>query len=190
LETLCCDFCEVTDAKGGETLKRFPVQKGDLLVTDRGFAHVEGIVSVVQRGGDVLLRLNWSNVPLEDAQGKKISILVFLRTLSGRRCGEGVFWVRCPKTGKRVQVRICAKRVEEDVARHRRKRLRREARRQGRRLRRETLETARYFWVLTTVPASVWSAEQVVEIYRRRWQIELTFKRLKSLLRLWIGCPR
>jgi Transposase DDE domain len=36
--------------------------------------------------------------------------------------------------------------------------------------------------VFTTVPESEMSATEVLEHYRSRWQIELVFKRLKSIL--------
>jgi IS4 transposase len=39
-------------------------------------------------------------------------------------------------------------------------------------------------WVLTTLPAAKASAGQILELYRLRWQVELLFKRLKSLLHL------
>ena len=38
--------------------------------------------------------------------------------------------------------------------------------------------------VLTSLAPEGWSAAQVLELYRCRWQIELAFKRLKSLLQL------
>jgi hypothetical protein len=38
--------------------------------------------------------------------------------------------------------------------------------------------------VITTVPESLASDLVIMELYRVRWQIELEFKRLKSLLRL------
>ena len=47
----------------------------------------------------------------------------------------------------------------------------------------QTLEAAGYVFVFTTLDASH-SATQVLELYRMRWQIELVFKRLKSLLGL------
>ena len=43
---------------------------------------------------------------------------------------------------------------------------------------------AGYVMVFTTVPASHFSTAEVLEWYRVRWQIELVFKRLKTLAEL------
>ena len=43
-------------------------------------------------------------------------------------------------------------------------------------------EAAQYVFVWTSLPEKEYSAEAIMELYRLRWQIELTFKRLKSLL--------
>jgi hypothetical protein len=48
----------------------------------------------------------------------------------------------------------------------------------------ETREYACYVLVFTTLPQSHASAPYILECYRLRWQIELTFKRLKSILQL------
>jgi Transposase DDE domain len=48
-------------------------------------------------------------------------------------------------------------------------------------LREVTLEQSGWIVVLTTVGEDVLSAHEVLEWYRVRWQIELAFKRLKSL---------
>ena len=47
----------------------------------------------------------------------------------------------------------------------------------------ETLEAADYVFVFTTLGEEL-GAEQVLSLYRLRWQIELEFKRLKSLTQL------
>src|SRR5208282_5617539 len=44
--------------------------------------------------------------------------------------------------------------------------------------------TGEVIWVLTTLARAQASALQILELYRVRWQIELLFKRLKSLLHL------
>ncbi len=93
------------------------------------------------------------------------------------------------KSGKRaprppaVDGRLCAIRKSEAAAAKARDRVRRESQRNGTVLQPQTLEAAAYVFIFTTLPKQV-SAAQVLEIYRLRWQIELEFKRLKSLIAL------
>ena len=47
-----------------------------------------------------------------------------------------------------------------------------------------TREFAKYVIVFTTFPAAAFPAERVLEWYRLRWQVELVFKRFKSLAQL------
>lgn len=185
LGTLQCDFVEVTDIEGGETFKRFPVARGDLLIGDRIYATRAGIAHVVGHGGDVLVRFPVSNLPLQTASGTRFCLLKKLRKLRVGEVGEWVCWVR-PDTpdGPAIRARVCALKKSRAAALQAREKLRRKARKTGHALQPETLEAAGYVFVLTTVPAETLSAEQVLEIYRGRWQIELVFKRLKSILGL------
>ena len=48
----------------------------------------------------------------------------------------------------------------------------------------ETRKYAQYVLVFTTLPASAASTEQILEAYRLRWQVELTFKRMKSIAQI------
>ena len=48
----------------------------------------------------------------------------------------------------------------------------------------ETLEYGKYVIVFTTFPATEFSASDVFEWYRTRWQVELLCKRFKSLAEL------
>jgi SRSO17 transposase len=79
---------------------------------------------------------------------------------------------------------VCALKKSRIAAQRSREKLRKTAARKGHHLRAKTVEAAGYVIVLTTLPAQVLSAEQVLEMYRGRWQIELVFKRLKSILGL------
>ncbi len=76
--------------------------------------------------------------------------------------------------------RLCAIRKSEAAAA--KVRDQHESQRNGTVLQPQTLEAA-YVFIFTTLPKKV-SATQVLEIYRLRWQIELEFKRLKSLIAL------
>ena len=44
--------------------------------------------------------------------------------------------------------------------------------------------TAGWLMLITSLPREAWPAERVLTLYRRRWQVELAFKRLKSLIGL------
>ena len=68
--------------------------------------------------------------------------------------------------------RACAKAVEK-------------ARQHGREAQPQCLESAAFVLVLTSLPDK-FSAAQVLELYRCRWQVELAFKRLNGL---WSRAP-
>ena len=81
-------------------------------------------------------------------------------------------------------MRLVAIRKSEEAAEEARKKILKEAARKGKSPQPKTLELAGYILVLTSTADDDLSAEEVLEIYRFRWQIELVFKRLKSLLHL------
>jgi hypothetical protein len=179
LPSLICDFAEVTDATGGETYTRVPVQRGDVLLGDRGYCHREGVAHVLEHGGDVVVRLNSSNFPLLDANGNALDLLGTMRLLVDH-VPEG--WdVRFKANGREYAARLCAVRKSASAARASKERLLKAARKKGKVLQERTIELAEYIFVLATRGLDALSAEQVLELYRARWQVELGFKRLKSL---------
>jgi len=56
------------------------------------------------------------------------------------------------------------------------------ASKKGKELRPETLEYAEYITLFTTASRRNLKGEDVLSLYRGRWQIELAFKRLKSII--------
>jgi hypothetical protein len=180
LTTLACEQVQVTLPDEGETLTRFAVQRGDVLMADRGLAHRRGIRHVVQHGGDVVVRMNLVSVPLEDAQGREFRLLPRLRKLS---IGQAQSWSAVMRDDNgAIDVRVCALKKSAEQTRTAQEKLRQVATKKGRALQPDTLEAAGYVVVLTTL--SDVPARQILELYRYRWQIELAFKRLKSLLHL------
>ena len=61
------------------------------------------------------------------------------------------------------------------------KKLKRDASKKQYQLKPETLEYAKYVMIFTDLSADQISTGEVLTWYRMRWQIELLFKRLKSL---------
>jgi hypothetical protein len=184
IPNLQCDFFVVTDASGGETYKRVDVKRGDVLLADRGLAHREGVAYVVDQEGDVIVRLNRTNFPLEDSHGDAIDVLSKLRTLKGNEVGEWA--VQFESASKMYRARLCAVRKTFQAPEDAKKKARKYARKKGHKVKPETLESLEYIFVLTTLPAHEASCAQILQCYRARWQVELAFKRLKSLLHIGV----
>jgi IS4 transposase len=75
---------------------------------------------------------------------------------------------------------VHAVRLPPEAAEAARRRCQTTARRKGRTPREDTLFLSGWMMVFTTVPAATLEGATVLELNRCRWQIELTFKRLKS----------
>jgi hypothetical protein len=166
----------VTDASGGETFKQFLFEPNELVLGDRAYSHHKNIAYVLEHGADVLVRYNRGSLPLWH-QGERVDVLARVRALSG----EGAVLdlpVTFEHDDEHISGRFIATRLPDADAEKARKRLRKE---QGASITKETLEAAAYVMLFTTVPRERMSASKCLEAYRLRWQIELQFKRWKSL---------
>lgn len=181
-----CDFFRLTPVKGkgnGESLKYFDIKPGDCLLADGGFSHLAGIREVHQHGGSVIVRLNEQSTPLEAEDGKPIKLLDWLGTLpEPGQVGEMHVWLPPAKgSHQRLPARLCAIRKSIEATTLAERKLKRKASRNQSKLKDATLEHSAWIVVLTTIGDDTLNAKEVLEWYRVRWQIELAFKRLKSL---------
>jgi hypothetical protein len=180
LASLKIDDLAITDVSGGERLSRFTFQPQEIAVADAGYAHRAGLESVVRSGADFLVRLNWSNLPLVTIDGQPIDLLAHARTVEGTTPAE--FTVRV-RGSNMAPVRLLIVRKTKAAAAESRRRKEKE-RGKKRVVDLRTLEATEYVMLLTSASADQLSVEQAFELYRFRWQIELTFKRLKSIINL------
>ena len=180
LHTLSCDEVHVSEATVGESLTHFDIRAGDVIMADRGFAKRPGLRHVVQRKADVVLRASLTNLPLHDRGGRQLDMLPLLRTLA---IGQAADWpARVQDDIGAIAVRVCAYKKTAAQTLAAQEAIQQEARKKQRTVQPQTLEAAGYVVVVTTLAEP--SAAAIMEFYRRRWQIELAFKRLKSLLQL------
>jgi hypothetical protein len=186
LPSLECDAFEMTAARGpgtGEKLERLAVAPGDLILADRGFCRPAGVAAVARQGAALILRLHSCSLPLYHAGRRRFVLVEELRKLTQPgQVGEWNVQVRSAEGA--ISGRLCALRKSQQATAQAERRVLRKAQRNGKTTRPATLELACYVLVFTTVPASDFSAAEVLELYRSRWQIELHFKRLKSLAQL------
>ncbi|MCD6163790.1 MAG: IS4 family transposase [candidate division Zixibacteria bacterium] len=181
LKPLLCDYFKVTDNHVGETFKLVPIEKGDLLVGDRAYSNARSVAHVLDNGGEVLVRMKVISFVLRSANGKSFKLLSRLKKLRVGCIGEWTVHV-VGDNGRMIPGRICALRRSKAAIEMELKRIHRNSARHGRIPGRKALEVAKYSCVFTTVDQSVLSATDVMELYRARWQVELAFKRLKTLL--------
>ena len=184
LPSLTCDYFKLTPTKGkgtGESFFQYPIRTGDHIIADRGYSTAPGIHHVASKKADVIVRVNTSTLPLWNLEGKPFSLLEKVNTI--QQAGAVDSWdVLVPKHKElTVRGRICAIRKSNEAIRVAHERIRKTARRKGTLTKPETLEYAKYVIVFTTFPASNFSASSILEWYRIRWQVELVFKRFKSI---------
>jgi len=186
LGALTINQVKLTDFRGGESLKRFKFSPGDVVVADRGYSRRGELATVVRQRGDFIIRLNWANVPMMDEGGKRFDLLNALRGIPEATVTDFNLRVRPdPKHDvPALPVRVVAVRKSEEAAAESRKKILKAAARRQRNADPRALELAAYVLVITSLEAEKLPSEDVLEIYRFRWQIELAFKRLKSLLDL------
>lgn len=180
---MVCDFYELTDVSGGERYNRLPVEEGDIILGDRGYCHRAGLAHVLACRGDAIVRFHSTGFPLLDRDSDDpLSLLSLLREIDS--CCPGEWAARFEHNGQRWPVRVCAIRKSEKAAALAKKKILSLASKKQKQVQPATLEFAEYIVVLATVEAGLLDTSQVLELYRARWQVELCFKRIKSLLQL------
>lgn len=180
LPQLSCDFLAVTDAHGGETLKRLPVKKGDIVLCDRAYSHREGVAQILAQEADVVVRLNCGTFPMVNQQGDPVNLVKLVERLKVGKIGEWPVWFEA--NGTRHPLRLCVLRKSEVAAQRALRKAEQKARKHGNQIQPDTVKLTAFVLVLTSLPASWGKTAVVLELYRARWQVELAFKRLKQLL--------
>lgn len=178
IRTLNCAQALITPTTEGETLTRFCIEESDIVVADRGFTNRRGIRHIIEHGGDVMLRMNSRSLPLLTEEGNKFKQLDHLRTLEPGAYGE--WGAGMVSEGKEYSVRVCAYRKTDEQRLESERKYLMTAKRKQRKPDPEALEMAGYVVVVTTLQEL--SPISILGLYRHRWQIELAFKRMKSLL--------
>jgi len=165
----------------GESFRGFDFEPGELVIGDRGYCNARGVAHVLDAEADVLIRMNWISMPVcWPGTGDPFDVMNALRELPRSAAREQDVVVRhvVGKHTRTIYGRLCMMRLPEHEAAKARRRVRRE---HGANVKADTLEAAGYVVLFTTTPHERLSAAQCLELYRLRWQIELQFKRWKTL---------
>lgn len=169
-------FIDITDETVGETMRNFDPEPGELWIVDRGYANPPSIEAVVDRGSDIIVRRNRSSLPVFNVHGQRIDVLGLLGHTTDRgRARERKVHVRTV-AGRMFAVRLCWMRLESADAARARAHAQRDGAHDA-----DELDAAEFIVLVTTVPKERLDADQILALYRARWQVELDFKRDKSI---------
>jgi hypothetical protein len=184
LATSQIDQIELTDGRGAETLRRLTYQAGDVVLGDRYYARPRDLRPVIDAGADFIVRTGWNSLRLLQPDGGSFDLFAALAAQAEQ---EGEIRVRVDEGRKDdpppspLILRLVVRRKAPEQAQAEQKRLLKDAKKRGKKPDPRSLEAANYILLLTSLPADAFCAADVLALYRFRWQIELAFKRMKSL---------
>ena len=156
------------------------IQAKDLWLTDLGYFCLETFHDIDAKGAFFLSRFLVRTKLFDAKTGSAIELSRMLKSLSGNAYQFSV--TMGSEKSTRVRCRLICLRVSEQLANERRRRLKKEAKKKGRTPSQLHLALCDWTLMVTNIPESSLAAEMVRPFYSLRWQIELLFKQIKTVL--------
>lgn len=157
-----------------------PLPQGCLLLEDMGFVAGARLQAYAEQGVYFLTRLPHWTAFFQQRSGRKghvrLNLLKWLRKAEGSYLERRVHVFHKEK----LELRLLAVRVPDEVAQQRREQVRADAKRRGRPVSQKKLELCAWNILVTNAPPELISVREGWELRRVRWQIELVFRVFKS----------
>ena len=155
-----------------------------MAVADRYYARPRELRPVLAAGADLIVRLGWNSLRLLAPGGGAFGLVAALDAAGEAPAEHAVRVDERRPDGATLALRLLIARLPDAAAERARRRLRRDAAKRGRTPDPRSLEAAGFVPLLTSLPQAEFPPGCVLALHRLRWQVELAFKRLKSLLGL------
>jgi hypothetical protein len=172
----------VSSSQVAEQLKHFVLQAGAIYVHDSGYGYRDRVAQSLQAGAYTVTAFYPGSFPLQDEHARSFELIGWLkrqRARAGKGCSTSAFF--CHEENI-YPIRVIALRRSHEQTQQMQRRKREKASKKQKGIHSETLYLAGWLLLLTSLPATDWSAAEVLSLYRTRWHIELLFKRIKELL--------
>ncbi len=132
-----------------------------------------------EQQADVILRITPKTFCLYDADRNKIPLVQLLKKAEKNHQEIIDIYGFCQYRTKKAFVRVIAGKLPEEQAEKSRKRKKRTASRKQNQITEETLFCVGWIVVITSL-GTEYCGEEILHLYRSRWQVELLFKRFKQ----------
>ena len=173
---------KITDNSVGEHLNNFDFSQDDLAIADRAYSTLTSMEHCNSIGCKYIARMRSNSFKISDSEG---NIIDFIGYMQAHGSGELKAYAKsCGKHGEinMMPVRICFERkTDEAIEETRRKIKRRASKKQLATTLPETYSFNEYIVLITSLEDGI-PYDVILALYRYRWQVELYFKRLKSIL--------
>ena len=179
---LSADQYYLSDKYVGESLAKFEVNEGDVWIGDRAYCHLKEFQRVINAGADFIVRYKHKSFVVVE-NGQEVCLLSKLKKLKIGQIGDWTFDIKRKKDIQSLKVRVCALKKTKDQAEKAIKSYKRLASKRQTHVSTEVVELQEYVIIVTSIEQNI-SAENILELYRSRWQIEIAFKRMKSIMGL------
>jgi hypothetical protein len=179
-------FFEITpeNCPDGKYSSKVPerILPGDLYLADLGYFKLDTLYKIWSVGAHFISRFFVGTQLFDGRTGEKIDLYAILKNAVGDTFDIPVLMGSAEKN--RVPCRLICLRVNEEVANQRRRKMRAKAIDRKRASSHMHLFLAGWTLMVTSVSADCLPAATIRPIYGLRWQIELLFKQLKSVLKI------
>lgn len=172
----------LTDCHGGEMLTRHTINAGEIVIADRAYGRAQGLRHVLDHQADFIVRVGWRALGWRDAQGQAVDILGLVEDLQPGETRD--LAVHATYGKELLPVRLVVTARDEQATEAAIKKVKRKAQKNRAIGDPRSCTAANYMIIATSLDPGDYPAERIAELYRLRWQIELAFKRLKSLVHL------
>lgn len=170
-----------TEASEGEKISRYQsIKSKDIIIADRAYGTIKGMEYVSGKGADFLFRLRAKAFNLYTEKNELFELTEYLR--ENYEAEKIIDLKLFYKSGKEYHpVRICAvAKGEKDIEKSYKHIKKSNSKKNRGKVTDLQKIYSKYVVVVTSLQETV-CAQQILELYRMRWQIELVFKRLKSI---------
>jgi hypothetical protein len=175
---------EVSDRHEAEKLSRGGVDAGELRVADRAHARVGELAKIVECGGDFLVRLPSQNPRLLDVDGTVLDRLALCRQARHAGFLDRPVFAASARSKITVKARLVIIPLPSQKIEKAQRKARKNASDGGYEPSKAGIEMAGFLMFITSLPAKEWTPERLLATYRLRWQVEIAFKRIKSIIGL------
>lgn len=179
LDSAYANFVSITDNHVAESILNFPIESSALYIADRAYGKIRQLEYLIRNNAGFVIRISPNHIILyQDMEcSKKID---FSDYISGDDFSLNCF-------GKYMNhvfpIRIIGMKKPDDKLNASEKKVRRKAQKNQTKLSQKTINFSKWLFLAVSPDNSI-PAEDIFGVYRLRWQIELFFKRMKSILQL------